>query len=91
MGVREGTASATVDIVVWRQGGGCGNDGGDNGGEDVLALAATRSGVGLLDEIGWAEEEDVVMTAAANVVVQGGRWTTQQEGGEPTSLCYGGR
>ena len=60
----EGTASTTVDVVM-RRGGGCGDNGGDDAGKDVLVLAATRSGVGQLDEIGWEEEEDVVTTAAA--------------------------
>ena len=68
----EGTASATVDVVVRRRGGGCGDDGGDDGGEDVLALAATRSGVGKLHEIGWEEEEEVVTTAAAMSLRRGG-------------------
>ncbi len=77
----EGTASATVDVVVRRRGGGCGNDSGDNGGEDILALAATRSGIGQLDEIGWEEEEDMVTMATSMSPRRGAVDDTTRGGG----------
>jgi hypothetical protein len=44
------------------QGGGCSRDGGNNGGGDVIAMAAT-AGVGPHNESGHREEEDTVRTA----------------------------
>jgi hypothetical protein len=32
---------------------------------DIVALAATRAGVGRRDESGWREEDDAVMVMAA--------------------------
>ena len=40
-------------------------------GSNVIVLAATRAGLGQLKEIGWGEEEDVVMVVKA-MLSQGG-------------------
>jgi hypothetical protein len=89
-----GTMSTTVGVVMRRQGGGFGNDGsnsgvnggddGDNGGGDVAVLVATRAGVGQRNEIGWGEEENLVMTVAAMLscgVGGGGKWRDKRGGG----------
>ncbi len=45
---------AWMEFVVRQQGGGCGdkgnNNGSDNGGEDVMALAVTTAGIGQHNE-----------------------------------------
>ena len=52
---------ARMDIVMRWRGGGCGNDGGGN----VMALAATRAR-------GQGEEDDAVMTVAEILVRRAG-------------------
>ena len=75
-----GTASATVDVVVRQRGGGCSDDSGNVGG-DIVAMAVTRAGVEQRDEIGWGEEEDVVLMAAAMSLREGAVHDTTRGGG----------
>ena len=90
-GVGGGTASATVDIVMCQRGGDCSDDSG-NGGGDVLVMAATRTGVGQRNEIGWGEEADVVAMAVAMTSRKGVVHVATKGGGRyEASLCYGGR
>ncbi len=56
-GNRSGLAFFTmIGALVHWQGGGCGNNGGGN----VLVLAAAREGSGQLEERGRGEKEDTV-------------------------------
>jgi hypothetical protein len=59
-------------FIRW-QGGGCGN----NGGSDVLALAAARAGSGRIKESGRGEKEDTVTRRWRCFPPLGRRWMTE--------------
>ena len=46
---------ARMEAVMRQQGGGCVNEGNNNGGRDVIKLAVTRAGIGWRDESVWQE------------------------------------
>ncbi len=46
---------ARMEVVMRWQGGGCVDEGNDNGGGDVVKLAVTRAGFGRRDENGRGE------------------------------------
>jgi hypothetical protein len=103
VGVGGGTVYTTVNVVMRWQVGGFGSDGGnsgcggsndgDNGGGNVAMLVATRTGVGQRNEVGWGEEQNLVMTVAAMLWHGGGANGATRGGGADNArrhCCYGG-
>jgi hypothetical protein len=80
---------ARMDVVVRWQGGGCGDNGSDNDGIDVILLAAT-AGVGRLDESGQGGRGGRGDKSNINVVLQrvgGGRHAKRGEADDAMHDC----
>jgi hypothetical protein len=76
---------ARMEVVMQRQGRGCGNksnnNGGNNVGRDFVMLAVTRADIGWCNESRQEEEEDAVMTAAAMSLHRGWAVDSATRGG----------